>query len=132
MTKSPVALTKPVDVDSRVRLSLTRIRPVQVTAVGPGEIAGPALAVTVHVDNRSSRPIDLEYAAVNVIGSDGQVGNESPESPAAAPFPARVAPGAAADGTYVFQMPTSVRNPINVYVSYTAGGPTAHFHGNAS
>ena len=69
--------------------------------------------------------------SVDLIGSDGNVGNPTPEPPAK-PFAGKVAPGAAASGVYVFQMSTKVRNPINVYVDYTAGAPTAHFRGDAA
>jgi hypothetical protein len=129
-TKPVVALKQPVVVDGKVRIALIKLRGVQVEAVGPGEIAGPALAVTLRLVNRTSRPVDLSYASVDVIGSDGQVASPTPEPPAD-PFRGKVAPGASAEGTYVFNMAESVRDRIDVYVSYSAGVPVAHFRGSA-
>lgn len=130
-TKPAVRLTGRVDVDRSVRVSLKQIRSQQVSAMGPGEIAGSALVVTVHVVNRSTHAIDVSSAVVTLTDSDGQVGIPTTASPAA-PFHGRVAPGKSADGIYVFTVSRSKRNPINVFVSYSAGTPVARFVGDAA
>ncbi len=129
-TAPPVALQAPAKVDSVV-VSLVTIQSLTVSANGPGEVAGPALAVTVKISNNSSAAVDVSHAVVTLLDSQGQVGTPTPESPAA-PFTGSVQPGASASGVYVFDIAQTQRNPINVYVTYTAGAATAHFVGNAS
>jgi len=130
-TKRAVGLTGRVDVDPRARISLKGIRSQKVSALGPGEVAGSALVVTVRLVNRSSRAIDASSTVVTLLDSAGQVGIPTTASPAA-PFRGRVAPGKSADGVYVFTVPNSKRNPINVFVSYSAGTPVARFVGDAA
>lgn len=130
-TQAPVPLSRKVEVDGKVQLSLAALRSVHVAAHGPGEIAGPALAVTVRVVNDSRRRVDVSHSSVNVIGADGQVGEPSSEAPAH-PFTGSVAPGHSAEATYVFRMSDSVRRRVDIYVSYAPAAPVAHFHGNAA
>jgi hypothetical protein len=129
-TASPVALQAPVNL-SAVVVSLVKIQAITVGVSGPGEVAGPALAVTVQVANNSSKAVDLSSAVVTLLDSQGQVGTPTPASPAA-PFAGSVEPGKTASGVYVFNIAKTERNPINVYVTYSAGASTAHFVGNAS
>jgi len=112
-------------------VSLVHVKALKVTAVGPGEIAGSALAVTVRVDNRSSAAIDADSAVVTLIDSAGNVGTPTTATPAS-PFVGSIPPGSRRDAVYVFTVAVSVRNPINVVVSYSADAPAAHFAGNAA
>ena len=129
-TAPPVALQAPANVNSVV-VSLVTIQSLTVGVSGPGEVAGPALAVTVKISNNSSKPVDVSSAVVTLLDAQGQVGTPTPASPAA-PFTGSIQPGASASGVYVFGVAKTQRNPIDVYVSYTAGAATAHFVGNAS
>lgn len=129
-TASPVGLTAPARL-SGVVVSLVKIEAINAGVSGPGEVAGPSLAVTVHVVNNSAVPIDLSSAVVTLLDAQGQVGTPTPASPAA-PFGGSVAPGSSADGVYVFNIAKTERNPVNIYVSYSADASTAHFVGNAS
>jgi hypothetical protein len=129
-TAAPVALQAPAKLNSVV-VSLVTIQAITVGVSGPGEVAGPALAVTVNISNNSSAAVDVSSAVVTLLDSQGQVGTPTPASPAS-PFTGSVQPGASANGVYVFGIAKTQRNPINVYVSYTAGAATAHFFGNAS
>ena len=129
-TAPPVALQAPANVNSVV-VSLVTIQAFIVGVSGPGEVAGPALAVTVKISNNSSKSVDVSSAVVTLLDAEGQVGTPTPASPAA-PFTGSLQPGASASGVYVFGIAKTQRNPINVYVSYTAGAATAHFVGNAS
>jgi len=129
-TAPPVALQAPANVNSVV-ISLVTIQAFTVGVSGPGEVAGPALAVTVKISNNSSEAVDVSSSVVALLDAQGQVGTPTPASPAA-PFTGSIEPGASASGVYVFGIAKTQRNPINVYVSYTAGAATAHFVGNAS
>ena len=127
-TRPPVKLTKPATPAAATKVSLTSIRAIHVGAVGPGEVAGPALAVTVRVANRTSRPLRLDSASVTLVDAAGQVGTPTP-APPASPLKGAVKPGATAQGVYVFNVPRSTRNMVNIFVSYSAGKPVAHFRG---
>jgi hypothetical protein len=129
-TLPPVPLQAPVNANSVV-VSLVTIQALTVAANGPGEVAGPALAVTVKVSNNSSKAVDVSSAVVTLLDAKGQEGTPTPESPAA-PFTGSLQPGASANGVYVFNIAQTQRNPITVTVSYNAGAATAQFTGNAS
>jgi hypothetical protein len=130
-TAAAVPLTAPAHLEGGVVITLARIQAINVGAEGPGEVAGAALAVTVHVDNESSQSVDMSSAVVTLLDANGNVGNPTPASPAA-PFTGAIQPKASADGVYVFNIATNNRNPINVFVSYSGGALNAHFVGNAS
>ena len=127
-TAAPVALQAPANVNSVV-ISLVTIKAITVGASTPGEVAGPALAVTVKISNNSSEAVDVDSAYVTLLDSQGQEGQPTPEPPAA-PFKGSLQPGASASGVYVFNIAKTQRNPITV--SVTAGAATAQFVGNAS
>ncbi|WP_460602724.1 DUF4352 domain-containing protein [Jatrophihabitans fulvus] len=114
-----------------MRISLPAIRSTKVSANGPGEIAGAALAVTIGVQNRSGRSLDLGSASVELVDSEGQVGTPTTEAPAKA-LPETVVAGATARGVYVFVVPASRRSRVDIFVSYSAGAPVAHFRGAAA
>lgn len=126
--QAPVALDAPAQVGD-VTVSLGGIEAIQGTGNGPGEIAGPALRVTVHLDNGSSDPIDLLGVSVTMAhGSDA-----TPASPLGDPsvvrFTGTLQPGASAEGVYVFRVPVEARNAVTVSVGYQPGAPYAVFTG---
>jgi hypothetical protein len=125
-----VPLNSPAAVGNGVVASLTSIEAVQGTANGPGNVAGPAIRVTVHVENGTSAPMTLAGAAINMYyGAD-----DSPASPlddaSARPFGIdMIQPGASADGVYVFTVPEDQRDKVTVEVGYEAGAPLLLFSG---
>lgn len=129
-TKSSVALTAKAVVGRKVSVKLTKIRPITTTASLPGEVAGPGLAVTIVVDNGSSRAIDLSNVVVDLRGSTGSPAIPMSASPAV-PFAGELSAGASATGVYVFSIPTNQRKPISVRFSYTTEEPTVLFAGDA-
>jgi len=44
-------------------------------------------------------------------------------------FAGRLVAGGHADATYVFTLPQGVHQPVQIYVSYSAGATIAHFRG---
>jgi hypothetical protein len=125
-----VPLDSPAAVGNGVVATLTKIEAIQGTANGPGNVAGPAIRVTVHVENGTSAPITLAGAAINMYyGAD-----DSPASPlddaSARPFGIdMIAPGDSADGVYVFTVPEYQRDKVTVEVGYEAGAPLLLFSG---
>lgn len=127
--------SKPVDLDEKqhsddITVSLKSIDSRRVKAVGPGEVGGPALVVTVRIDNDSSRDLNVDSAYVTVLDSRGQVGMGLTNSPAR-PFTGSVPAGDSATGVYVFHVDKAARSPIKVTVTYSADHPTALFVGDA-
>ena len=130
-TRAAVGLSATAAVDSQVRVSLVQIRSQYVAAHAPGEISGSAIVIKIRVTNRSGRAVDVSSASVTVLDSAGQVGTASPEAPAA-PFHGRLGARSSATAVYVFEVPQARRNRVDVFVSYSAGAPVAHFRGDAA
>jgi hypothetical protein len=99
-------------------------------ALGPGEVAGPAVAVTLQIRNGSGKRIDLSATSVELADSTGAPGLSMTDDPAN-PFSDELEPGATATGTYVFRIPTSNRKPITVSVRYSTEAPIVLFVGDA-
>jgi hypothetical protein len=98
---------------------------VTVTGQGPGELSGPAVALTLQVTNGSARPLDL--GTVTVSASMGGQEASSSEAAPARPFSGRLAPGAKAQGVYVFVLPAGGRRPVGVVVSLAPDLPVVRF-----
>ncbi len=124
------ALTAPARPDAGVTVQVTDVRAVSTEARFPGEIAGPGIAVTVHVTNSGSAAIDLDNAIVDVLRADGIRAVQVSGSPAA-PMSGSLAPGQETGGVYVFTIPQDQRNPISIRFSYAAQTPTVLFVGSA-
>ena len=122
-------LTGSVIVDSSVSIRLDGVTAITAKAQLPGEVSGPAIAVTVRVLNTSAQPVSVTNAVVNATDSAGVPGVQMSASPAAA-FPASVAAGQQATGVYVFTLDTTHRDPVSITVSYRPGAPVALFTGN--
>ncbi len=99
------------------------------TAQLPGEVAGPAVAVTVEVSNGSAQPIGLDSVTVTLTDSDGNPGSPLSTDPAK-PLAGVLAPGTQQSGSYVFSVPNDTRDPLAVSVSYSTGTPTVLFKGS--
>ncbi|WP_264702596.1 DUF4352 domain-containing protein [Micropruina sonneratiae] len=110
---------------------MTSIRRLQMKGMGPGEISGPALRITVRVSNYTDTAISIDSAVVNLTDSKGRVGTPYAGSPAR-PLAGTIDAGRKATGVYVFSVKKSARSPITVTVTYEPGAETALFVGNAS
>jgi hypothetical protein len=99
----PVAAGRPAEFGGGVSVTLIGTRSVDVEAMGPGETAGPAVAVTLEVRNRGRTPMDLGALAVNATGTDGTPAVPTSADPAA-PFSGSVPPDGTARGVYVFRV----------------------------
>jgi hypothetical protein len=126
-----VAITKPAVLPTKVTISIVSAKLASVKANTPGEIAGPAIEATVLIENGTSGTIDLGSTVVYLEEGSGALGQPTTSSPAK-PFTQSLAPGAAISGTYVFRVPKSGYNPVQISVSYAGGAPVALFTGNVS
>lgn len=114
-----------------VAVKVTKIESVSGVAQGPGEIAGPSLRVTVSVSNRSSRPISMGLALLNLYYGPEKTPASELSGPAAAPLSGKIAPRSSESGKYVFNVPRNDRDRIFVEFSYTTHAPTVVFKGAA-
>jgi hypothetical protein len=96
---------------------------------GLGEDSGPALAVTVQMDNGTAEPLDLSFVAVTLLDDAGNPGQVLLGDPRSAPFTGPLAPGGTAEATYVLRLPDPGTTGVTVTVSYGAEAPTAVFTG---
>jgi hypothetical protein len=129
-TLQAAPLTEQVQPDKGVVVEVSDIRAITTEARFPGEIAGPGIAVTIHVVNSSVAAIDLDNAIVDVRGSDGSRGIAVSGAPATS-MSGSLPPGQQASGVYVFTLPQDQRSPISVRFSYAAETPTVLFVGDA-
>jgi hypothetical protein len=124
-TLPPVAPSRTVTVGAAARTVLLGSRNVTVTGQGPGELSGPAVALTLQVTNGSSAPLGLDAVIISAsIG--GQEASASDAAPAK-PFSGSLASGAKAQGVYVFVLPAGGRRPVGVVVSLAPDLPVARF-----
>lgn len=124
-----VAPRRTATASDRVSVSLSRIEAVQGVAYAPGEIAGPALRVTVRLVNNGSTSLDLGLVAVNAYVGKDRVPAGTVTKPGGKPLSGELAKGRSADGVYLFVVPTTQRQDVTVTVDYRADVPTAVFRG---
>lgn len=127
-TLDPVALTDTADVDG-VAITIDSVESITLEAKTPGDVSGPALAVTVSVKNGTDKPIDVATAVVVLTQGDATAATPSSLDPAS-PLTGKVEPGKSTQGVYVFEVPADVVNPVTVTVNYAAGAAVAVFTGD--
>jgi hypothetical protein len=129
---APVPLDGTADGGDGVTATLPRIEAIQGTAVGPGNVAGPALRVTVRIQNGSAEPLSVDGVAVNLYLGEELAPANPLDDPSQQAFTGRVQPGESADGVYVFTVPTDRRDAVTVEVGYGPGVPFLRWSGPVS
>lgn len=127
-----VALDAPAAVGNGIVATIASVEAIDGSAVGPGNIAGPALRVTVHIENGTAEAVSLDGVAVNLYYGTDRTPASPLDDPSGAPFTGMVDPGATGQGVYVFSVPTDVRDLVTVEVGYQAGAPLLLFTGPAA
>lgn len=128
-TKDPVPLDDEGDFGTGLKIELTRIQSVKGEAKVPGEIAGPALKVTLRATNDSKKGISLDAVVVALSYGD----DRSPAgqlSDGGKPLRGKLGGGDEKTGVYVYNVPTDQRDDVRVEVSYTGEAPTVAFEGS--
>lgn len=123
---STVLLDEPAEVGGGVSARITDIQPLDVTAKTPGEISGPAVAVTISISNDGDEAIDVSSAMVSLLAAGDELGQPTTSDPYR-PFHGVVDAGASADAVYVFLLPEDARSAFDVSVQYRAGTTIARF-----
>jgi hypothetical protein len=111
-----------------VTARLASIDSVEATASLPGEVGGPALAITVKVKNQTGKKLDLALGVVNAYYGPERIPAVSVASDGEVPLPASVADGESAKGVYVFQIPEEAR-PVRVELDLGNGADVVVFKG---
>jgi len=133
-TAPAVALTDTADFGGQVSARISQVSAVQATATLPGEVSGPAVAVTLEITNGSGQGIGLDAVTVTMADAGGNpttaitLNTTDP----AAPLQGVLDAGATTSGSYVFTVPADQRNPVTVTVNYSAGAPTLVFTGEVA
>jgi hypothetical protein len=124
-----VALDAPAAVGNGVVATVPSIESFEGAADGPGNIAGPALRITVRIENGTAEAVSLDGVAVNLYTGDDRAPASPLEDPSRAPFTGTVAPGDSAEAVYVFSVATDARDVVTLEVGYQAGAPLLLFTG---
>lgn len=130
-TAAPVALTEAADFGGQVSARIAQVSAVHAEATLPGEVSGPAVAVTVEVTNGSTQAIGLDSVTVTMADSAGDPA-AAVSADLAAPLQGVLDPGKSARGTYVFTVSADRRSPVTVTANYSAAAPTVAFSGPVS
>ena len=85
-SRPAVALDETAEAGDGVTASITSVEAIDGTATGPGNIAGPALRVTVRVDNGTDEPVPLGGVSVDLASGEDLVPASPLGDPSAAPF----------------------------------------------
>jgi hypothetical protein len=117
------------EVGDGISATLPTIESIQGSGIGPGNIVGPALRVTVRIENGTGRPVSLDGVAVNLAYGAGDTPASPLGDPSQRPFRGTVEPGATAEGVYVFSVPADGRDRVTVELGYRAGAPRLLFTG---
>lgn len=132
-TRKPSSVETGLDDDVEtapgVTASVEQIEAVTGEARGPGEIAGPALRVTINLKNGSDEAIRTELGLINVYYGKDRTPAGTLSGPGATPFPAEIPAGGSGSGTSVFNVPTGQRDQIEVEFSYSTDAPVVIFSG---
>jgi hypothetical protein len=130
-TKEPIPLDGTAGFGTGLTVQISDIDSVKGVATAPGEIAGPALKISVVADNSSKKAIDLRSVVVFVTYSKKQT-PAIKLSAGTRPLEGRLPADARRKGTYVFNVPRDERDLIRVEVSYSGKAPTVSFEGPAN
>lgn len=130
-SRSPIELTETADFGTGLTVEVAELRAVTGEARVPGEVGGPALWVKVRARNGTDEAISLATADVQVTYGPNRVPGIALGGPDVSPFPASLAPGRAATASYVYNIPISERDQVQVVVFYSTDAPLVVFEGAA-
>lgn len=125
----PVALDQEAAVGNGITAEVESLEAIEGSGQGPGNIAGPALRVTVRIVNGTAEPVSLDGVAVDLAHGTELVPASPLDDPSVAPFSGSLQPDESALGVYVFSVPAGDRDLVSLSVGYQAGAPFLVFTG---
>jgi hypothetical protein len=126
-----VAFDAPAAGGDGVRAEVVSLEAVDGSGTGPGNVAGPALRVTVRLTGGAAGPVALDLVGVTLTHGADQIPASPLDDPSADPFGGSLEPGATAEGTYVFSVPEGDRDLVTLSVGYRADASSLVFAGAA-
>ena len=129
---TPVGFDQPAAVGNGITAEVVSLEAVEGTGQGPGNIAGPALRVTVRILNGTTGPVSLDGVAVDLTYGEEQVPASPIGDPSSAPFAGSLQPSESREGVYVFTVPADDRELVTLSVGYQAGAPFMVFTGSGA
>jgi hypothetical protein len=130
--KKPVKIEESANFGNRVSARVVASKPVEIDAEGPGEVSGPGILINLKITNNSGKRINLD----NVTMTLGYGSEKTPANPAyfqaAKPIDGKLADGESTTGTYVFRIPTSQRDNVEIWLDYSASEPIVVFIGSVA
>ena len=98
-------------------VSADALKNVSITGAGPGELSGPGISVTVHVDNDTDAEVDLGGFAVNAYY--GKVPAIPSLGSSADQLAGELAPGGSASGVYLFVKPDGSTGALRLEIEHS-------------
>lgn len=124
-------VNKPIEPEPGLTARVSRIEAVKGDAHGPGEIAGPALRVTLRLDNESQSRIVAESIVVNLYYGAKNHPAGPLSGPGLKPFTGVIDKGQKSSGSYVFSVPVDQRRKVRIEFRYSTEAPVTIFEGAA-
>lgn len=131
-TSSTAAFGTSVEFKDGLAVEVVKIVQGKVEGEGPGVFTGdPKTTFTLRFDNRTSKPIDLNQVVVNVTyGKPPRVARPT-YGETARDFYGTVKPGAKAEATYAFSIPTNELDSVRLRVDFDGTHTPVTFSGAA-
>jgi hypothetical protein len=130
-TKPATQITHSASFGNNVTASITKVSAITAKAKRPGEISGPAVAVSIRLVNGSNKAIDTSNAVVNLYYGKAKTPGSPMSGPPSSPFGKSVPAGKTVTVVYVFRVPADQRSKLRIEVSYSPTAPVVVFVGPA-
>lgn len=130
-TKPPVSFDERSKVTKGITARITQLEAVKGKAKLPGEVAGPALRFTVKVSNSTDAKVSTRSALVNVSAGQKEIPVIPLSGPGVSAFPPTIRSGESASATYVYNVPTRLRDQVKIRFNFRVPSPIAVFAGSA-
>jgi hypothetical protein len=129
---APVGFDQQAAVGDGIVADVVTMESIDGTAVGPGNIAGPALRVTIRITNGTTGPVSLDGVAVDLAHGEEQLPASPLDDPSVVLFSGSLQPSESREGVYVFTVPADDRELLTLSVGYQAGAPFMVFIGSGA
>jgi hypothetical protein len=130
-TKPPVDVTATADFGTGLVVEVAGMQAVKGEAKVQGQIAGPAVRVTVKATNDSRETVSLAQSQVEMTYGQSRTPGVELSGPDVVPFPDSLAPGETASASFVFGIPLDERGLVQIVVYYATDAPIVVFQGAA-
>jgi hypothetical protein len=125
----PISFDETGDFGNGLTVRLVELTSVTGEATGPGQVAGPAIRVTVEVANTTDRTLSLAQTMVDLSHGEDRVPGMPLSGPGVTELPDSLPPGANSTASVVFGVPLDRRDQIRVVIRDNVDAPVIVFEG---